>query len=199
MLDTSALADLEHLELGSLLEAREGYEERERALPAVDIGEVLLIVGAPRSGTSHLLNLLAYQRKWAYLTNVSCWAWPTYNLAGTLRSSFEEEGPEVFRRDSKELRLDGDLILPSEAEDLMSRAIPSYDHIREHEYRLLEPRIADQALLTRALQAHARHFGRTRVGAVAAELQGCLGGGSQAARTGPARPPGSLTLASLTV
>lgn len=163
VLDASALADLEHLQLGSLLGARESYEERERMLPAADIGEVLLIVGAPRSGTSHLLNLLAFQRTWAYLTNVSCWAWPTYNLNSTLRASFEGKGPGVFRRDSKELRLNGDLILPSEAEDLMSRAIPSYDHIRGHEYRLLEPRIADEALLTQALQAHARHFGRTRV------------------------------------
>lgn len=42
---------------------------------------VVLIVGAPRSGTSHLFNLLARHTGFAYFTTVSCWAWPTYNLS----------------------------------------------------------------------------------------------------------------------
>jgi hypothetical protein len=41
---------------------------------------IVIIVGAPRSGTSHLHNLLAATGRYAYFTTASCWAWPVRNL-----------------------------------------------------------------------------------------------------------------------
>jgi hypothetical protein len=109
------------------------------------------------------LNLLSYQGLWAYLTNVSCWAWPTYNLSATRRTPIEACSPDIFAIDSKRLKLDPSLIVPSEAEDLMARAIPCYERLAGHEYRLLAARLADSPLLRASVAAHLAHFGRSRI------------------------------------
>jgi thymidylate synthase len=160
-LDAHRLARTEGIDLDAELAARHAHARR--PLRAADPRLVVLVVGAPRSGTSHLLNLLAFQQRFAYLTNVSCWAWPTYHLARTRKRPFATLGPGIFSADSKRLKLDARLVLPTEGEDVLARAIPCYERLRGHEYRLLPAHVRDPALLMGSLRAHLEHFERSAI------------------------------------
>lgn len=142
-------------------ELHERHQHTERSSgPDVELDQIVFIVGAPRSGTSHLYNLLAYSGRFAYFTTVSCWAWPTRNLARPERTSFEHLDRRVFDLDNKTTRIVPALAAPHEAEDLYARAIPTYQHLGGHTYRL-EPAIQqDPDLLQQAVQAHLAHFDR---------------------------------------
>jgi hypothetical protein len=61
---------------------------------------VLIIVGAPRSGTSHLFNLLAGTGMFAYLTTASCWAWPVRNVGQFNACQAAKTSVDVSRRAS---------------------------------------------------------------------------------------------------
>jgi len=116
----------------------------------------VFIVGAPRSGSSHLLNLLAAHPGLAHLTNTSCWAWPTYGPATTRKRPCP---PAVAAAsDSKLLKVDPAWLLPAEGEDVLNRAIPVHEHRYRHTYRLQPAAIADPDLLQRAVGAHLAHF-----------------------------------------
>jgi LPS sulfotransferase NodH len=123
---------------------------------------VVIIVGAPRSGTSHLFNLLAATGRFAYLTTVSCWAWPTWNLRQPGRRLYADVGAEVLEIDNKRTRIIPGLIMPGEAEDIWHRAMPVYRHLHGHRYKISpETAAGDMRILQAAARAHLAHFRRT--------------------------------------
>ena len=128
------------------------------AMPA----QIIFIVGAPRSGTSHLHNLLAYTGHFAYFTTASCWAWSTRNLRRPERRSFELLDRRIFDVDNKTTRIVPALVMPAEAEDIHARAIPTYRHHGGHTYTLVPAGLRDADLLRNAVGAHLAHFGRTQ-------------------------------------
>ncbi|MFJ5812140.1 sulfotransferase [Streptomyces sp. NPDC093093] len=152
------IAAAEGLDVQQELDARAPYAPRPK--PEHTPHTLLFIVGAPRSGTSHLYNVLARAGTYAYFTTASCWAWPVRNLAHPARQSFETTGDTVLTVDNKNTRLVPGLVMPYEAEDLYARAVPVYRHLGGHTYDLTDPRLEDPALLTASIQAHVQHFGR---------------------------------------
>lgn len=151
---TAQLADVEKLDLAAALAARHAHTQHVTRRLRLDLGMAVFIVGAPRSGTSYLFNLLAAHGAFAFFTNVSCWAWPTYGLAHTAKKLFTDLGDHAFAIDTKALKLDPRLIVPAEAEDIFQRAIPCYTHLGGHEYQLTNPKLADPDVLDRAIAAH---------------------------------------------
>lgn len=148
------------------IDVNAGVQERERLRqPGINTEprQVVAIVGAPRSGTSHLYNLLAYHGSFAYFTTVSCWAWPIWNLTRPVRRLFTEIGEEVFAVDNKNTRLVPSLVMPYEAEDIHARAMPTYRHIAHHRYELHSARLGNVEILTRAVSAHLEHFGLNKL------------------------------------
>jgi hypothetical protein len=119
---------------------------------------VVLIVGAPRSGTSHLYNLLARSGRFAYFTTASCWAWPVRNLHHPRRHLFTRLGDPVLAVDNKRTRVIPGLIMPSEAEDIWARAIPAYRHIAAHRYEITAARPRHPEILRAAASAHLAYF-----------------------------------------
>lgn len=123
---------------------------------------IVVIVGAPRSGTSHLFNLLAATGRYAYFTTASCWAWPVRNLRQPGRRAFTALGHSaVLTVDNKNTRIIPGLVMPGEAEDIWHRAIPVYCHIRGHRYDISHPpQAANLGILDAAVSAHLAWFGR---------------------------------------
>lgn len=121
---------------------------------------VVLIVGAPRSGTSHLYNLLARTGRFAYFTTASCWAWPVRNLRHLERQLFTGLGDQVLAVDNKRTRLIPGLVMPGEAEDIWQRAIPAYRHIAGHRYEIRLAVTSRLQILDAAADAHAAFFHR---------------------------------------
>ncbi|MFF7081785.1 sulfotransferase [Streptomyces lavendulae] len=154
------VAEAEGVDIHHELDARRPYAPRPN--PDHNPKTIIFIVGAPRSGTSHLYNCLAHTGQYAYFTTASCWAWPTRNLNHPDRSSFEDLDEQVLAVDNKKTRLIPGLVMPYESEDLYARAIPTYQHLGGHTYDLTTAEIADANLLTTSIQAHTKHFDRGR-------------------------------------
>jgi hypothetical protein len=123
---------------------------------------IVVIVGAPRSGTSHLFNLLAATGRFAYFTTASCWAWPVRNLRHPGRHRFTAvDERTILAVDNKKTRIIPALVMPGEAEDIWHRAMPVYRHIRGHTYDIGEqPETGSSGILDAAASAHLAHFGR---------------------------------------
>jgi hypothetical protein len=119
---------------------------------------VVLIVGAPRSGTSHLYNLLARSGLFGYFTTASCWAWPVRNLRHPRRHLFTGIGGQVLAVDNKRTRVIPGLVMPGEAEDIWARAIPAYRHIAAHRYEITPARTQQPEILHAAASAHLAYF-----------------------------------------
>jgi len=128
------------------------------SLPSPPPQQIVDIVGAPRSGPSHLINLLAYQRRFAFFTTASCWAWPVRNLHHPNRRLFTDVGDCVFTLDNKRTRTIPALVMPGEAEDVYARAIPVYRHVGAHRYQLVPAHLGNLDLLRAAVNAHLRFF-----------------------------------------
>jgi hypothetical protein len=118
----------------------------------------VMIVGAPRSGTSHLFNLLASAGPFGYLTTASCWAWPVRNLHHPRRHLFTRIGDTVLTVDNKRTRVIPGLVMPGEAEDIWARAIPVYRHITGHRYEITPARQGQPEILDAAVAAHLGYF-----------------------------------------
>jgi Sulfotransferase family len=121
---------------------------------------VVMIVGAPRSGTSHLFNLLAATQHFSYFTTASCWAWPVHSLRHPLRHLFTAASGAVLTVDNKRTRVIPGLVMPGEAEDIWARAIPVYRHIAGHRYDITSLQPGRTEILTAAASAHLGYFGR---------------------------------------
>jgi hypothetical protein len=123
---------------------------------------IVIIVGAPRSGSSHLFNLLAATGNFAYFTTASCWAWPVRNLRQAGRRVFTAVGERtVLTVDNKNTRIIPGLVMPGEAEDIWHRAMPVYRHIQGHRYDIGHPlQAGNPGILDAAASAHLAHFGR---------------------------------------
>lgn len=157
----AALATAENVDITSALAERAAHMWQRVPL-ATPPSTVVMIVGAPRSGTSHLFNLLAATGKFAYLTTASCWAWPVRNLHQPGRQPFTDVGDAVLEVDNKCTRIIPGLVMPGEAEDIWHRAIPVYQHIRGHRYEISpEATTGDVRILRAAAHAHLGHFRRT--------------------------------------
>jgi hypothetical protein len=124
---------------------------------------VTVVVGAPRSGTSHLINLLARTGAFGYFTTASCWAWPVRNLHHPARRLFTTVGEAVLAVDNKRTRVIPALVMPGEAEDVWSRAAPVYRHIASHRYEITPPQAVMPKIVQAATGAHANFFGCTRL------------------------------------
>ena len=120
---------------------------------------VAMIVGAPRSGTSHLFNLLARAGPFSYFTTASCWAWPVRNLSCPQRHLFTAFGDAVLAVDNKRTRVIPGLVMPGEAEDIWARAIPAYRHIAGHRYEITPAHAVHPEILEAAARAHTGYFG----------------------------------------
>ncbi|MFC9329200.1 sulfotransferase [Kitasatospora sp. NPDC057015] len=149
----------EGLDMQQELDARTPHAPR--PMPEHSPQLTVFIVGAPRSGTSHMYNCLAHTGQYAYFTIASCWAWPVRNLTHPARRSFETMGKQILTVDNKNTRLIPGLVMPYEAEDLYARAIPTYEHLGGHTYNLTPARTTDVPLLAANMQAHCRHFDRS--------------------------------------
>jgi hypothetical protein len=127
---------------------------------------VVAVVGAPRSGTSHLVNVLAQTGEFAYFTTASCWAWPTHHLHDQRRTILDAADPylaqAILRVDNRRTRTIPALVMPGEAEDTFARAMPVYRHLGGHRYWVDSPRTGRLELLSRGVQAHMSHFSSTR-------------------------------------
>lgn len=123
---------------------------------------IVIIIGPPRSGTSHLFNLLAATGRFAYFTTASCWAWPVRNLRQPGRKLFTAlDESTVLTVDNKRTRIIPGLVMPGEAEDIWHRAMPVYRHIRGHRYDIIgQPEAGNTGILEAAASAHLAHFGR---------------------------------------
>lgn len=152
--DPHLLADREGLDLAAALADRHAHTAASICDRRPELA--VFIVGAPRSGTSHLFNLLATHPGLAHLTNVSCWAWPTFGLATTGKRPCPPD--LAAASDSKQLKVDPIWRLPAEGEDVLNRTVPAYAHLRRHTYRLQPAAVTDPALLHRAVGAHLIHL-----------------------------------------
>lgn len=160
-LDARAVADREEIDLDAERQRRQAHQNarRPRRLPALAV----IIVGAPRSGTSYLHHLLACHPGFAWLGGTSCWAWPTYALAHRDVPLLTDLPNDVLAVDTKRLRMNPSIVVPSEAEDLMARSIPTYRHLRAHAYDVHPARILSPNLLLDSVSDHMDHFQTDRV------------------------------------
>jgi hypothetical protein len=155
------------------------------AAPATRLDTATFIVGAPRSGTTWLYNLLAYEGAFSYPTTVSCHRWPTWGLRHGTRSLLHECPAAILQCDTKTLRLRNEYALPSEYESLFHRAMPVYDHLGGHDYAIRDADSCDAEMLRADAGEHAAWFGNSnylskspfhsfRMGALAAAFgDGC--------------------------
>lgn len=156
-----ALATDEDIDIRTALAERAAYMWQQVPL-ATPPSTVVIIVGAPRSGTSHLFNLLAATGKFAYLTTASSWVWPVRNLHQPGRQLFTAVGDAVLEVDNKRTRIIPGLVMPGEAEDMWHRAMPVYRHIRGHRYEISPKATAgDVQILQAGAHAHLAFFRRT--------------------------------------
>jgi sulfotransferase family protein len=153
------IAGAERIDVQAGLAARGRYAWQHVATTG-DPRAIAVIVGAPRSGTSHLYNLLARTGTFSYFTTASCWAWPVRNLRHPARRLFTAFGGEVLAVDNKRTRIIPGLVMPGEAEDIWARALPVYRHICGHRYDITQPRTGEPRILQAAARAHTAHFGR---------------------------------------
>ncbi|WP_300611611.1 sulfotransferase [Trebonia sp.] len=159
----SALATAEDIDITTALAERGAYMWQQVPL-VTPPSAVVIIVGAPRSGTSHLFNLLAATGKFAYLTTDSCWAWPVRNLHQPGRQLFTAVGAAVLKVDNKRTRIIPGLVMPGEAEDIWHRAMPAYRHLHGHRYEIgADVSIGDLGILQAATHAHLAHFQRAQL------------------------------------
>ncbi len=156
-----AVAAVEGIDTNAELRARRPFMPSRTEAP-VRPDQIVCILGAPRSGTSHLHNLLARARRFAYFTTVTCWAWPARNLGVPQRRLFEAMSDDVLHVDNKATRIIPGLVMPYEAEDIYARAVPTYRHRKGHAYDILPATISDERLLRCAIDAHTREFNRRR-------------------------------------
>ena len=151
------IATAEGIDVAAELAARSPY-----GWPRVPLSggprTMVVIVGAPRSGTSHLFNLLARAGPFGYFTTVSCWAWPVRNLYHPQRHLFTAFGDAVLAVDNKRTRVIPDLVMPGEAEDIWARAIPAYRHIAGHRYEITPAQAGQPEILEAASRAHTSYF-----------------------------------------
>jgi hypothetical protein len=154
------LAEAEDIDIGAGLEERAPYMWQ-RVATAAPPRKVVVIVGAPRSGTSHLFNLLAATGRFAYFTTASCWAWPVRNLYQPGGRLFTVLTDTVLTVDNKRTRIIPGLVMPGEAEDIWHRAMPVYRHLRGHCYDISpQQESGDPRILHAAAHAHLAHFNR---------------------------------------
>lgn len=154
-------AAAEQINIDAELRARTPFALSQSVNPAPP-RQVVCILGPPRSGTSHLYNLLARTRQFSYFTTATCWAWPARNLTVPHRRLFESVPEEVLRVDNKATRIIPALVMPYEAEDIYDRAVPTYRHLQGHTYDLRPAAIRDAHLLRYAITAHTDTFRREK-------------------------------------
>jgi hypothetical protein len=154
------IAEAEDINMGTELDSRAPYSWQQVPYAGKPF-TIALIVGAPRSGTSHLYNLLARSGHFGYFTTASCWAWPVRNLLHSRRHLFTRLGDPVLAVDNKRTRVIPGLVMPGEAEDIWARAIPAYRHIAAHRYEITPARTHQAGILHAAARAHVAHFRRS--------------------------------------
>lgn len=153
------VAAAENIDVVAELAARTPYTWQQVRLAAVPQA-VVMIVGAPRSGTSHLFNLLADAGAFGYFTTASCWAWPVRNLHHPRRYLFTHASGAVLGVDNKRTRVIPSLVMPGEAEDIWARAMPVYRHIVSHRYEITLSHHGRTEILSAAASAHLGYFRR---------------------------------------
>jgi hypothetical protein len=148
----------EGINIGAALKERDAYHWH--GVSSADRPrKVIVILGAPRSGTSHLFNLIAARGTFAYFTTASCWAWPVRNLHQPGRRLFTDITSETLAVDNKRTRIIPSLVMPGEAEDIWHRAMPVYRHIHGHRYDLSpQHEDGDPRILHAAASAHMTYF-----------------------------------------
>lgn len=124
---------------------------------------VICILGAPRSGTSNLFNRVIHTSSFATFTDHSHHLWHREQLEAS-RSRFLREWPRrVLERDTRSAKLDPSISWPSEAENILHRALPVYRHMGGHRYALETVREEDPDLLRIAVGAHLDWFGSATI------------------------------------
>ena len=119
---------------------------------------IISIIGAPRSGTSYLYYLLTYFSNCAVFTDASHHLWSLLTL-NELSKYFIRKQPEtILQLRTRKLRLDRRYSHPSEAENILHRAIPVYRHLRGHEYEIINPTIENAWLLRKNVSDHLNYF-----------------------------------------
>lgn len=158
----SEIAAIENVEADTEIAHRRRYGYH-RALDMPSPERIIAVVGAPRSGTSHLVNLLARQQHFAYLTTASCWTWPVRNLHFPARRLLTElsetEARTALAVDNRRTRVIPGLVMPGEGEDIYARALPVYRHHFGHRYDITPCKAHNLDVLNGAARAHIDFFG----------------------------------------
>lgn len=158
----SDVATTENIDTDTEIVRRRRYGHH-HALDLAPPERIIAVVGAPRSGTSHLVNLLARQQRFAYLTTASCWAWPVRNLYHPARRLLTEltdaEARTALGVDNKRTRVIPGLVMPGEAEDIYARALPVYRHHFGHRYNVTQCKTHNLDILNGAARSHLDFFG----------------------------------------
>jgi Sulfotransferase family len=116
------------------------------------------IIGAPRSGTSYLYNLLAFQKVFAYFTCDSHSDWNTYNFNNSGKVSFENTDIDVLTFDTKRLKLRHDIRLPIEGENIWNQSMPCYNHLGSHKYQLFPCKTIGAKKIENNISSHCAYF-----------------------------------------
>ena len=153
------IAAIEKIDLNDELNKRLSFEKQQKLLQEPE--KIVYIIGSPRSGTSYLYNLLAYQGCFAYFSDISHYQWSLFNYLNRTRLLYHEADAAILSKDSKSLKVQSKFIIPSECEDIFQRAIQVYDHVKGHEYILKRPAIkTDIDLLKLNIKKHLKIFNK---------------------------------------
>lgn len=150
----------EDINLSSELNFRRSFESENELRDVSDPEKIIHIVGSPRSGTTLLFNMLAYVGNFAYFNSISHFKWSLYNHRHCKQKFLHEVDSPVLLFDTKRMRVEGNLILPSESEDIFNRSIRVYRHIRGHEYFIRNPLEIDIDNLKKNIRKHLYLFNR---------------------------------------
>lgn len=152
------ISSAEGFDLDLELNKRINFDENGKILPYAQ--KIVFLIGSPRSGTSFVYNLLAYHNIFAYFTNVSHHVWSLYNLTKYTRKFITDCTVEILNQDTKKIRLNGMLVLPSECENIFNRSIKVYDLLKGHEYCVHKPEVLDPELFLTNIGKHLLFFKR---------------------------------------
>lgn len=158
LIPTSRISQAENINIDKMLKKRMAFEKKYKKYSRIK--KFIFIIGSPRSGTSFLFNLLAYYNQFAYFTNISHFKWPLYNLYKDNRKFIHEFKNDILNIDTKKLRLRNDIVLPAEGEYLFDRSVKIYNHIKAHEYILINQKIRDKKNLKINIKKHALFFNK---------------------------------------
>lgn len=147
------------VDVGEGVAEREAFTRAARASSPPRAQLVVSIIGSPRSGTTTLLDRVAYHTGWAVVTDHSHHVWTEWGLTRAEERFFRRRPASILELDTRATRLELDTSWPSEAENILHRWLPAYEHKGRHHYLLHETaRLVDLDAVRRTMEHHLSWF-----------------------------------------